>query len=112
MTEFGEASDADLAICHFPEHKEFVINCRKAEMEAKKSGQNIQFFWRGYRVIVAPNLPPMTPSGIEVRLMNALQKISKKSTAETMVNNNKKLNYSNSQATFLWFIIVCQTLAQ
>ena len=63
----------------------------KAQAEANETGKKSIFLWRGYRGVLAPNLPPMTPPGVEVRLMNALQGISFKSTAETMVNRKKKL---------------------
>lgn len=79
---------ADSAICHFPEHEEFVLQCRQAEIAAKRSGEKSIFWWRGYRSVVAPNLPRLTPEGIEVRLMNALQKV-KRTNAETMVKQKK-----------------------
>ena len=59
--------------------------CLDAENEARRTGEKTHFWWRGYRGIVAPNLPPITVPGMEVRLMYALQKIPLKSTAETMV---------------------------
>ena len=80
------------AICKFPEHKEFVNICRDAENQAIRTGQKTHFWWRGYRGIVAANLPPMTVSGMEVRLMNALSKIPMKNTAETMVINKNQYN--------------------
>ena len=78
-------SEEDYAICHFPEHREFVKLCRETEGEAKRTGQKSYFWWRGYRGVVAAHLPPITPPGLEMRLFNALQKISDKSVAETMV---------------------------
>ena len=79
-------SAEDFQICHFPEHKEFVIACRKAEAEAKRTGATTYFWYRGYRGVVAADLPTITLPGMEVRLMNALQKIPDKTVAEIMVN--------------------------
>lgn len=70
----------------FPEHREFVTVCREAEAKAKRTGQKTHYWWRGYRGVVAANLPPITVPGLEVRLMNALGKIANKSIPEIMVN--------------------------
>lgn len=59
--------------------------CREAEAKAKTTGQKAQYWWRGYRGVVSATLPPITTAGMEVRLMNALEKIPNKSVAETMV---------------------------
>ena len=77
----------DFSICHFPEHREFVSRCRDAENEAQRTGEKAIFWWRGYRGIVAANLPPITVAGLEIRLMNALAKINGKSVPETMVKH-------------------------
>ena len=76
------------SICMFKNHRDFVQVCLDAQGDARKTGQKTHFWWRGYRGVVAANLPPITVSGMEVRLMNALQKIPMKSTAETMVKKN------------------------
>ena len=44
------------------------------------------FWWRGYRGTVAANLPRITVPGMQVCLMNALQKVADRTVAETMVN--------------------------
>ena len=75
----------DFSICHFTEHREFIQLCRNAEAQAQQKGQKIHFWWRGYRGVVAANLPRMTVPGLEVRLMNALSKVSNKTISETMV---------------------------
>lgn len=59
--------------------------CRAAELKAKETGDKVAFHWRGYRGIVAANLPPITVEDLEIRLMNALNRISMKSVPETMV---------------------------
>lgn len=76
--------EADYSICQFSHHKEFVRAVREAERDAK-SGQNGYYTWRGYRGYVAPNLPPITSSGLVMRLMNALQQIPSISDPEKMV---------------------------
>lgn len=80
----------DYSICHFPEHRDFVRICREAEKEAHRTGQKTQYWWRGARGVVAGNLPPITSQGLEYRLMSALQKVSDKTVAETMVKKIKK----------------------
>lgn len=75
----------DYSICHFDEHRDFVQLCRNAEAEAQRKGQKIHFWWRGYRGVVAANLPRITVPGLEVRLMNALKKITDPSVPEIMV---------------------------
>ena len=79
-----DLTDSDTALCHFPTHKQFLLECRIAELKAKRTGKNAIFWWRGYRGIVAPNLPPITSEGLEVRLMKALQKVNR-TVPETMV---------------------------
>lgn len=64
---------------------EFVRLCMKAEAEARNTGKKAIFFWRGYRGVMAANLPTATVPGMEVRLLNALNKISMKSVQETLV---------------------------
>ena len=49
------------------------------------TGNKTSFIWRGYQAVVAANLPPITVPEMEVRLMNALEKISNKTVSETMV---------------------------
>ena len=75
----------DFSICVFPEHREFVKVCREAEEKAKRTGNKTHYWWRGYRGVVAAHLPPITVPGLEVRLMNALDKIPNKSVPEIMV---------------------------
>ena len=75
----------DFSICVFPEHREFVQICRNAEAEAQRTGEKTTYWWRGIRGVMAANLPPMTVPGLEVRLMNALEKIPQKSIPETLV---------------------------
>ena len=82
-------------ICMFVNHREFVQVCLEAQAQAQKTGQKTHFWWRGYRGIVAANLPPITVPGMEVRLMNALHKVALKSTAETMVKKKYIDNYFN-----------------
>lgn len=72
-------------MCHFMEHREFVRICRDAEAQARRTGQKVHYWWRGYRGVVAANLPPITTRGMELRLMTALSKIADKSVPEIMV---------------------------
>ena len=76
----------DYSVCHFPEHRDFVRICRQAEAEAKRSGKKTMYWWRGSRGVVAANLPPITTAGMEVRLLNALSKVTDKTIPETLVN--------------------------
>ena len=76
-------------ICHFPEYREFIRNCRKAEAEAKRTGKMVHFGWRGCRSTIAANLPTITTPGLELRMMNALHKISTKTIPETLVKKKK-----------------------
>ena len=66
--------------------------CRDAEARANKHQAKAHFWWRGYRATVAPNLPPITLPGLEVRLMNALYKVDDKSVPETMVKKIHSVN--------------------
>ena len=75
----------DFSICVFPEHREFVRLCREAEAEAKRTGQKTTYSWRGTHGVMAANLPPMTVPGLELRLMNALEKVQHKTIPETLV---------------------------
>lgn len=75
----------DYSICCFPEHKAFVRICRQAESEAKRSGEKTNYWWRGYRGVVAANLPPITLPGLELRLLTALSKATDLTVPETMV---------------------------
>ena len=84
VEDVNEDSD-DYSICVFQEHREFVKVCREAEAKAQLTGQKALYWWRGYRGVVAANLPPITLPGLKVRLMNALEKIPLKSKPETMV---------------------------
>lgn len=59
--------------------------CRDAEAQAHRTGQKTHYWWRGYRGTVAANLPPITVPGLEMRLMNALEKIANKTVPETLV---------------------------
>ena len=82
-----EDNSEDFSICLFPDHREFVKICREAEAKAHRTGQKSTYWWRGYRGVVAPNLPKITLPGMEVRLMNALEKIPNKSLPEILVRN-------------------------
>ena len=77
-------------MCHFPDHIEFVRRCRDAEAEAQRTGKKANFWWRGYRGTVAANLPRISVQNLEIRLMNALNKISSTSVPEKMVRKNRK----------------------
>lgn len=78
--------DGDYSICHFEEHKSFIVMCRDAEAQSRRTGEKTHFWWRGYRGVVGPNLPLITLPGMEVRLMNALAKVVDKSVPETLVS--------------------------
>lgn len=80
-----ESEENDYVICHFPHHREFIDLVRKAEAEAKETGERRHYLWRGYRGFVAPDLPRITVPGLQIRMMNALHKIQVKTVAETMV---------------------------
>ena len=80
--------DDDFSMCVFPEHKEFIQICRDAELEARRTGQKTNYWWRGYRGVIGANLPPMTVPGLELRLMHALDKIPDKTIPETLVKKN------------------------
>ena len=95
----------DFSICVFPEHRDFVTICRDAEAQARRTGQKAHFWWRGYRGTVAANLPPITVPGMEMRLMNALEKITNKSSSETMVIIIKYFFFVNLSIMFNIYII-------
>ena len=78
----------DFSICHFPEHRDFVRICRQAEAEAKRTGNKTYYWWRGYRGVVAANLPLITRPGLEVRLLTALSKATDQSVPEIMVKEH------------------------
>ena len=86
-----------MSICVFPEHQEFIQICREAEAEAHRTGEKAIYLWRGYRGVIAANLPPMTVPGLELRLMHALEKIPNKTIPETLVKkkNKKKIKKKN-----------------
>lgn len=79
-----DTAQDDFSICHFPKDREFVIAVREAEKTAKSTGVRAPYYWRGYRGYVAPGLPPITVPGLQVRMMNAMQRIPL-SVPETMV---------------------------
>lgn len=83
------SKDDYISICHFPEHRDFVQACLNAEAEAKRCCEKQSFTWRGSRCTVGADLPPITIEEMEVRLMNALQKVDDRSIAETMVKKVK-----------------------
>ena len=80
----------DYSICHFPEHRDFVRICRQAEAEAMRTRQKTYYWWRGYRGVVAGNLPPITLPGLELRLLTALSKATDQTVPETMVTKKLK----------------------
>ena len=82
----------DFSICVFPEHREFVQICRDAEAQAKRTGQKTIYWWRGIHGVMGAHLPPMTVPGLELRLMNALEKIPHKTIPETLVKKKKIKN--------------------
>lgn len=81
--------DDDFSICHFPHHREFVKAVRLAEKGAKESGVRVPYYWRGYRGYVAPTLPRIDVSELQLRLMNALQRIPNLSVPEILVTLTK-----------------------
>lgn len=102
-------------MCEFPEHVEFVKLCRQAQEVAQSSGQVTNFWWRGYKGVVAPNLPPIDAKTMYCRLMNALHKVNIKTVAETMVRKTKYYNihvYISSSNDFQFFFLytVCSKM--
>ena len=81
----SEPVPGDFSVCHFPQHKEFVILVRNAEKRARRDNTKAYYTWRGYRGFVSPNLPEITIPGMKMRLMNALRRISDISPSEKKV---------------------------